>query len=203
MNRTTRDLAIIAVFGGVWGALELSIGSILHVVFPPFTDTFMVGIIMGGLAALVALVGRQFVPVRGSVFSMAVVAALLKAANVGGATIGPLVAILAEGVLMELALLIPGSIRRGGFVLAGALATAWSLPHKFILQWLLYGQGLLAVAKKMVKDGSALLHVPAVSVLAVLGLLLTIRLVVGALAGWVAWDLGQAVRRRTSRDETT
>lgn len=174
----------------------MSLGSLLHLVFPPLADTFLVGIVMAGLASVVALVGRRFISTRGSVLSISVVAALLKAASPGGAALGPMVAILAEGALMEVGLFAGGGARRAGYVLAGSLATAWGLPHKFLMMRLMYGQGFVTVALKMAKDGSALVGLPPGAPLAVLLVLLLLRLVVGAIAGWAAWDLSRAVRRR-------
>jgi hypothetical protein len=52
----------------------------------------------------------------------------------------------------------------------------------------------------MVKDGSALLGFDVRYSIAILVILFVIRLIVGATAGWLAWDLGGAVRRRLARE---
>jgi hypothetical protein len=65
---------------------------------------------------------------------------------------------------------------------------------------LLFGRGASEVAVKMVKDGSALLGFDVRYSIAILVILFVIRLVVGAVAGWLAWDLGGAVRRRLARE---
>jgi hypothetical protein len=63
---TTRDWVYIAVFGALWGAIEITLGAYLHVIFPPLADTFLVGVIMAGLGGVIALTGRHFVPYTGS-----------------------------------------------------------------------------------------------------------------------------------------
>ena len=214
---TTRDWVYVAVFGALWGAIEISLGAYLHVIFPPLADTFLVGVIMAGLGVIIALTGRHFVPHTGSVLMIGVVTALLKALSLGGVKIGPMVAILAESLLMEAGLLLGfGTLRRAGarpaptktqarppsrwaFALAGALAVSWNFFHKFVMMRLLFGQGVSEVAVTMVKDGSQLLGLDVRYSIAILVVLLAIRLAVGAVAGWLAWDLGGAVRRRLAR----
>jgi len=224
---TTRDWVYIAVFGALWGAVEISLGAYLHVIFPPLADTFLVGLIMAGLGGIIALTGRHFVPHTGSVLMIGVVTALLKALSLGGVKIGPMVAILAESLLIEAGLVLSrveglvlsfGTLRRAGarpaptktqargpsrwgFALAGALAVSWNFFHKFVMMRLLFGQGVSEVAVKMVKDGSQLLGLDVRYSIAILVILFTIRLVVGAVAGWLAWDLGGAVQRRLAREE--
>jgi len=205
---TTRDWVYIAVFGALWGAIEITLGAYLHVIFPPLADTFLVGVIMAGLGAVIALTGRHFVPYTGSVLMIGVVTALLKALSLGGVKIGPMVAILAESLLMEAGLVLSPSISlrtgrvegllltrqpsRWGFALAGALAVSWNFFHKFVMMRLLF--------VKMVKEGTALLGLDVRYSIAILVILFVIRLVVGAAAGWLAWDLGGAVRRRLARE---
>ena len=197
---TTRDWVYIAVFGALWGAIEITLGAYLHVIFPPLADTFLVGVIMAGLGGIIALTGRHFVPHTGSVLMIGVVTALLKALSLGGVKIGPMVAILAESLLIEAGLLLTRQPSRWGFALAGALAVSWNFFHKFAMMRLLFGQGVYEVAVNMVKDGNKLLGLDVRYSIAILVTLLFIRLVIGAVAGWLAWDLGGAVRRRLARE---
>jgi len=197
---TTRDWVYIAVFGALWGAIEMTLGAYLHVIFPPLADTFLLGVIMAGLGGIIALTGRHFVPHTGSVLMIGVVTALLKALSLGGVQIGPMVAIVVESLLMEAGLLLARQPTRWGFALAGALAVSWNFFHKFAMMRLLFGQGFYEVAVNMVKDGSKLLGLDVRYSIAILVVLFVIRLVVGAVAGWLAWDLGGAVRRRLARE---
>jgi len=188
------------VFGALWGAAELTLGSYLHVIFPPLADTFVIGLIMAGLGGIIVLVGRQFVPRVGAAFMMGIITALLKTLSLGGIKIGPIVAILAESLLIEVALLLARRPARWNFVLAGSLAVSWNFFHKFIMMRLLFGKGIETVYVKMVKDGSNVLHVDVRYGLLIIVLLFLVRIAVGALAGWLAWDLGGAVRRRLSQE---
>ena len=191
-----RDWVVVGLFGALWGVIEMTLGSFLHVIFPSLADTFFTGVVMAGIGVAVALTGRHFVSKRGSLFFIGVVTALVKLLSPGGARIGPVVAILVEGALMEAALWPARTPRRWNCVLGGALALAWNLPHKFIMMRLIYGQGVAAVYAKMVQDGSQMLGLDASAALLILAILLAVRLVVGGVAGWSAWKLGGAVARR-------
>ena len=199
MKFSVRELVYVAIFGAIWGALELTLGSYLHVIFPPLADTFLVGLLMASLGAIVALIGRHFVPRTGSVFMISVVAAILKMISLGGVTVGPLVAILAEGLLIELGLLIARRPTRWAFVFAGALAVAWNFFHKFIMMYILFGQGVYEVYVGMVQQGASLLRIDLSYALLIIVILFLIRIVAGALSGWIAWDLGRVVHDRLAR----
>jgi len=198
---TVRNWVTIGLFGALWGAVEIVLGSYLHLILPPQTNTFFTGVLLGGIGVAVALTGRHFVPKRGSVFFIGVVTALLKLLSPGGIKIGPIVAILVEGVLMEIALWTTRTPRNWAFMLGGALAIAWNLPHKFVMMRLLFGKGFTQVFNKMVQDGSQSLGLDASAAWLILSLLLLIRLIIGAISGWSAWKLGGAVARRLGQRE--
>ena len=196
---TVRDWVYIAVFGTLWGALEMTLGAYLHVIFPALANTFFTGLIMAGLGGIIALVGRYFVPKIGAVIGIGIITTMLKALSLGGATIGPIVAILAEVILMEIALLSKASPTRWRYMLAGGLAVSWNFFHKFIMMRLLYGKGITEVYMKMVKDGSQILGLDVNLAVLIVVVLFLFRVVVGAVAGWIGWDLGRLVARRMAR----
>jgi hypothetical protein len=196
---TVRSWVTIGLFGALWAVIELTLGTYLHVIFPPQADTFLTGVVLGGIGVAIALTGRHFVPNSGSVLLIGVVTALLKLVSPGGARLGPFVAIIMESALMEAVLWIARTERRWAFVVGGALAVGWNLPHKFIMMRLLYGQGIVQVVTKMVREGSHMLGLDTAAALLILAVLLLVRLLVGAVGGWGAWGLGGAVARRLGR----
>lgn len=193
MRFTVRHLVYIGLFGALWGALEVSLGSYLHILKVPFTGTIMTSLGIG-----VALVGRSFVPKRGSVLFIGVVTAVLKMFSLGGIVLNPMLAILFESALAEVGLLVATKPRRAAFVLAGSLAVAWDFCHQFFTQALLAGRGFFEVYGWALSQGSRLLGIGQDQAITLLLLLLGIRLVVGALAGLAAWSLATAVQRRVA-----
>lgn len=191
-----RDWVTIGLFGALWGVVETTLGSYLNVIFPSFTNTFFKGVILGSIGVAIALTGRFFVQKRGSLVLIGVITALLKLLSPAGGKIGPVVAILLQSVMMELAVSLAGDPRRWAFVLGGALAVAWNFPHKFLMMGLMYGRNVAQVARKLVEDGSRMLGLDPSLAVAILAVLLGVRLIVGGIAGWSAWVLGSAVARR-------
>ncbi len=195
MKWTTRELVTLAVFGALWGAVEIGLGSLLHTLHIPFTGTVMAGI---GIA--IALTGYLFVPQRGAVLIIGLVTMLLKAFSLGGVVFNPMIAILAESLLAEIGLIFVGwRPNRLGLMLAGMLAVLWNFVHPFFTQGLLAGQGMLTIYQRTLQKGSATLGLDPQLVLLVLALLLVVRIAVGLFAGWLAWDLGCQLSRRLQR----
>lgn len=195
-----RDWVYIGLFGALWGAVEITLGSVLHIMFPPLANTFLVGLIMAFLGCVIALSGRVFVPRRGSILLIGLITAILKAFSLGGIKVGPMVAILAESLLMEAGLLIIPAASAAGFALAGMLALSWNFFHRFIMMWLLFGSGFLEVGLKMARDGSRLLGIKEELLLPILSVLLLIRLAAGLAAGLLARALARRVAERLAHE---
>ena len=192
---TVRDWVTIGLFGALWGTVELTLGSVLHAIYPPLTNTFLTGVVLGGIGVAIALSGRHFVPRRGSVVLIGVVAALLKLLSVSGVKIGPVVAILVESILMEIVLCIAHA-SCWAFVVAGALAVGWNIPHMLIMPQILFGKSAAEAYNQVIQQGSQGLGLDPSTALLILATLLSIQLGIGAISGWGAWHLGKAVSRR-------
>jgi len=197
---TLRELVYVAIFGAIWGTLEMSAGSYLHLIFPPLTTPFVgVGTIMTGLGMVVALMGRLFVPKRGSVVMIGVITAILNALSLGGVVLSPMLAIVIESLLAELGLLLSRRPSRWGFALAGSLAVLWTFFHKFFASYFLLGRGIYEVYLGVLRSGVQTLGVGMECALIVIALFLLIRLVTGGLAGWLAWEVGRRVQARLAK----
>ena len=199
---TTRDLVYIAVFGALWGALEMTLGSYLHLIFPSLATPLVgVGTIMTAIGMVVALIGRLFVPRTGSVLMIGLVVAILKALSIGGVKLPAMIAIIIECLLAEFGLLLARRPSRGGFMLAGCLAVLWTFFHKFFASYVFLGRGVYDVYLGILKQGAQALGIGMGYVLVIVAAFLLIRIVAGGLAGWLAWDLGRAVLTRLTRAE--
>jgi len=200
---TVRDWVTIGLFGALWGVIELTLGSVLHTIYPPLANTPLTGAILTGIGVAIALTGRHFVPRRGSVLLIGVVTAIIKLLSIGGVTFGPMVAILVESALMEGALSVAREPRPWTFVISGALAVGWNLPHMLIMPQILLGKSAREAFNKLVQQGSQLLGIDPSAALFILAALLLIQIVVGGIGGWGAWKLGGAVVRRLRLHSTT
>lgn len=190
MKYTVRDLAYIGVFAACWGAVEITLGALLHALQVPFG-----GVLLAGAGVSLACVGRLYVPKRGSVFLIALVAALLKMLSVGGIVLSPMVAIAAEGLVAELALVAIGP-SRVGFIAAGAAACLWPLAHAVLSLWMRGGAGLISSYQAIIARGAGVLKLPGSAGWTIVAVLIAVHVAVGVAAGWLAWSAGQGLRRR-------
>ena len=191
MKFNTRELVTLAVFGALWGVVEISLGSLLHVLNVPLTGLFMTA-----LGITIALVGRLYVSKRGATIFIGLIAALLKMFSLGGIVINPMLGIIAASLLTEIVLTAFRRPRRLAFVLAGGLAVLWTLVHPFFTQSFLAGRGVLVIWLDLLDEGTRLFGLNPNAAWVIVAALVLLRLGVGGVAGWVAWDLGQAIQKR-------
>jgi hypothetical protein len=196
MKLSTRELATIAVFGTLWGLSEISLGSVLKSLNVPFS-----GAVLGAIGLVIALVGRAFVPKKGSTLFVGVIAMLLKLFSLGGIILGPMVGIFSEALVAEIVLSLTGRPRRFSFVLAGALGVAWSLVQPFVTGPLLFGRTLFVVWLDLLDTGTRLLGLDSNAALAIVVALLAIYLSTGGVAGWLSWDVARQLKTRMGRTQ--
>lgn len=215
-KRSVRDWVYIGIFGALWGGVEVSLGSLLHMLFPPLTGTFFTGLILGSIGCIIALTGAGFVPARGTVLQIGLITALIKLIGPGGVKIGPIVAIIAESLLMEAGIMLKRPARSRAYpqqserkvqqgihgerlfpyLVAGVLSLSWNLPHRFIMLRILYGKKFVEVAVRMAREGRVLGITPD-AVLSIIAVLFIIRMVTGAVSGYAALKLSRTIRRRS------
>jgi hypothetical protein len=196
MKLTTRELATIAVFGTLWGISEMSLGSVLKSLNVPFS-----GAVLAAIGLTIALVGRVFVPQKGSTLFIGVIAMLLKLFSLGGVIIGPMVGIFSEALVAEIALSLLGRPRLLSSMLAGALGVTWTLVQPFVTGPLLFGRTLFVVWLDLLDTGNRFLGLSVNAALWIILALLSIYLVLGALAGWLSWNLAQQLRNRLGKPQ--
>jgi hypothetical protein len=196
MKFNTRELVLLAVFGALWGASEILLGSVLHNLKVPFN-----GVILAGIGLAVAMIARIFVPRKGATLFVGVIATILKLFSVGSVVVGPMIGILVEALLAETVLSAYPQPSRGAFMLAGSAGVLWTLVQPFATGLLLFGRNLVDIWAGVIQEGNRLLGMEASGVGIVLGILLlfiAVRIAVGCLSGWVAWDVGKLLKSRTA-----
>lgn len=192
-TRLARDTLYIAVFGTLWGLMEITLGTALKSLRIPFT-----GFIMVALALVILLAGRHFAPRRGSVLMMGGVAALLKIFSMGGFILGPFWAILIEALIAEVVLTTLG-LRRLSSALTGVLLLAYTTVHPLIAQRVLYGSGIIQIYLEMLERGRQLLGLEHAGLMTVVLAWLVCITIAGSIIGLAGQRLGPAVEARVQR----
>jgi hypothetical protein len=194
MKFSTRELVTMAVFGTLWGISEMSLGTVLKSLNVPLS-----GVVLSTIGLVVILVGRVFVPRRGSTLFVGVIACLLKLFSLGGVIVGPMVGILSEAIIAELALSALGRPRRAAFLVAGALGVLWPLAQPFITNPLLFGRTLFTVWLDLLDLGSRLFGLDSSAALWIVLGLVVVHVAIGLAAGWLAWDTGRVLQARLGK----
>jgi hypothetical protein len=198
MKFTARELVLLGVFGALWGAAEMSLGSVLHMLNIPMTGMFMASI---GLA--VAMIGRLFVNRPGATLFIGVIAALLKMFSFGGVVIYPMFGILMEALLADMVLTVLRKPGRIAFALAGGLGVVWTLIHPFVSQGILAGRDMYVIWLDTLDEAARVLHIDPKIGLWLFLIMAALRFGVGLVAGLLAWNTGQAVQARAASSSRT
>jgi hypothetical protein len=122
-----------ALLGSGWASIEIIVGSFLHNLRVPFTGTTLTAI---GVSMLVA--GQLLWPDRGLVWRAGVICALMKSISPSAVLIGPMIGILSESLMMQLAVWILGR-NVLGFLIGGALAVCMPLTYRIIELLIAFG----------------------------------------------------------------
>jgi hypothetical protein len=108
------------------------------------------------LGALLAMAQGAFLiavhtmrPKRGLVLSVSLVAALVKGLSPAGAVLPPMLAICAQGALVELFLTLPG--RTVPAILAGGIAPLWAVLQSLLMQVLYFGGAALSLYGRLLQ----------------------------------------------------
>lgn len=177
------------VFGALWGAIEVTLGSFLHSIRAPFS-----GALLGGIGAMLLIAERQLLPARGLTLATGVVAALCKSVSPGGVIWGPMVGITLEALAVEVVLLArPRSPVTA--LTAGAAAVTVPLVHHVLSMWLRYGGDVLLLYVRVLEKAGATLGLTArqgAGALAAAALIIT---GLGAFGGALGHRIGQRAAR--------
>ncbi|MFH1452432.1 MAG: hypothetical protein ABIH00_00410 [Armatimonadota bacterium] len=136
MKFKVSEITIIAVFAALWGAMEVSLGTFLHVVKMP-----MVGAFMAAVGSFILLIARSFVPKRGTTMIIGFIAALIKLLSVAGSKLVPAVSIFSESILVEIILSVLGTSVLG-YCIAAASAVTLTVFQNIIGLIVISGKGV-------------------------------------------------------------
>lgn len=191
MTRTEkiRFIVFTTLFGVLWGAAEALLGSYLHLVHFPLR-----GAVMAGIGACVMCVERFYTPRLGATLATGLAALAVKLISIGGFKLGPVVGILVEALLVELVLTLWGT-RKTALLAACVLCCLEGIPHFFVSNWVLYGQGIFASYMALLRGLQGFFGLGPDLWKQVLALWVGVHLLIGLTAGWftlkVARQLGK------------
>ncbi|MBU0508296.1 hypothetical protein KKH27_05620 [bacterium] len=185
-----------AIFGALWGAIELTIGPFLYMTRIPLKGVVLSGMAVGLLVASQMLIRRPWFPLRAALICVAI-----RALAPDGMRPGLMFALLFQGFEVSLYFLLFRSPLLVG-IAAGFTAAVASQIQSFVDKLFKYGLNFWELFVALLEKAQSLLHLNVGSEWLVIGLFLTIVGIVGALEGVLGWRLGQTalnIRRERER----
>jgi hypothetical protein len=183
-----------ALFGALWGALEATLGTAVHLGRLPLRGTLM-GLV--GLLCLVCL--RRLQPQPGVCLLAGVVAIFLKIFTLGGLYPGPVVGIAVQAIAVEAAMTASGG-RAIGAAVGGALTLATNPLQKLATTWIVAGTDAIRASLDLLGQTAARIGLGEVQVGVIFGFVVAFHAVVGIAGGlWSWWVAGRVVRRLGTR----
>ena len=185
----------MTAFGAAWGAFEITLGAVLHSFRMP-----LAGVVLSSLGAALLVAQRQLLPARGASLATAAVAALCKSISPDGMVLGPMFAILMEGVLVEAALFaapraaVPAA-------LAGSLCALWSAFQKLVTQVVFFGSGVVELYLSALRSAGRALGVSPRAGWTLLAGFCLVAAAVGVAGGLFGRGVGREAARRLAAGE--
>jgi nucleoside-triphosphatase THEP1 len=168
-----------AVYGSLWAAVEIVVGSFLHNLRVPFAGSFLAA---AGVVMMTA--GHRSTPQNGLIWRSALVCALMKSVSPSAVILGPMVGILMEGVLLE-AMVRLFQRRAVGYLVGGALAVSWSMAQRVLNALISFGPDVVRLYVDAYRFASRSLGVQSFGPFDLVGTLVALEMVTGVAAAFV------------------
>ncbi len=174
-----------SILGTIWASSEIVLGSFLHNLRIPFSGNILTAI------ALVILISASYMwRDKGLFWRAGIICALLKTMSPSAVIFGPMIAIISESILLEIAVRIFGhSIP--GFLIGSVLAMSWNLFQKVFNFIIFYGFNIVQVYTNLMEYAQRQLSLEFDAVWAPLILLLFLFALFGAVSALVGIRTGR------------
>jgi len=181
-----------SIIGTIWAAAEIVLGSFLHNLRVPFSGNVLTAI------ALVILISvshkwRE----HGLYWRAGLICALMKTMSPSAVIFGPMIAIIAESLLLEASVRLFGRTVIG-FIIGSMLAMSWNLFQKIINLLIFYGGKLVDLYANLTNYAAKELNLKFDTFWAPLVLLLALYAAFGAVAAVVGIRTGRRILSRPS-----
>ncbi len=180
-----------AVAGSLWASVEIIVGSFLHNLRVPLAGTLLAATGVGLLTG-----AHQIWPQPGLFWRAGLICALMKSVSPTAVVLGPMVGILTESLLLEIATRLLGRTALA-YAVGGALATSWPLVQKILSLIITFGPNVVTLYVKLCEYAERTLRLPLLGPVEILATVAGLHLLLGAVVALSAVRVGR--RSRTSR----
>jgi nucleoside-triphosphatase THEP1 len=175
-----------AVYGSLWAAVEIVVGSFLHNLRVP-----LAGSLLAAVGVMLMTAGHRAFPERGLIWRAALVCALMKSVSPSAVILGPMVGILMEGVLLEsMVRLFRG--RAAGYLVGGALAVSWAMAQRILNAVIAFGTDVVRLYVDAYSFASRSLGVSSFGPFDLIATLVGLELLAGLTAAALGLRIGRS-----------
>ena len=183
-----------SILGTVWASSEIVLGSFLHNLRIPFSGNILTAI------ALVILISASYKWKENGLFWRAgVICALLKTMSPSAVIFGPMVAIIAEALLLEFSVRLFGRTILG-FVLGSILAMSWVLFQKIANFIIFYGYNIVELYESLMQYAEKELSLKFDAVWMPILLLLAVYAIFGVFSAIIGIRTGRKLNSNSHED---
>ena len=134
-----------SIAGTIWAASEIVLGSFLHNLKVPFSGNILTAI------GIIILISISYIWTdRGLFWRAGLICAVLKTMSPSAVIFGPMIAIIAESLLLELSVTMFGRTL-AGYLIGSMLAMLWNLIQKVMNFIIFYGSNIIEVYTNLLK----------------------------------------------------
>ena len=179
-----------AILGSTWAASEIILGSFLHNLRIPFNGNILTAI------GLILMISASYIwKDKGLFWRSGLICALMKTMSPSAIIFGPMIAIFAEAMLMEISIRTLGR-NALGFIVGGALAMSWILVQKIVNFIIFYGLNIVEVYSNLMVFAERQLHTQFDMVWLPIFALLILYIIFGVIAVWIGMSIGKKLLSR-------
>lgn len=174
-----------SVIGTVWASSEIVLGSFLHNLKIPFSGSLLTAI------GLVILISAAYLWKEKGIFWRAgLICALMKTLSPSAVIFGPMIAIFAEALLLEISVRLLGR-NYVGFITGSVLAVSWSFAQKIFNFLIFYGFNIVDLYKNLMEYTERQLNLHFNTLWVPLFMLLSVYVLIGLTAAVTGIRTGQ------------
>ena len=174
-----------AILGSTWAASEIILGSFLHNLRIPFNGNILTAI------GLILMISASYIwKEKGLFWRSGLICALMKTMSPSAIIFGPMIAIFAEALVMEISIRTLGR-NVIGFIVGGTLAMSWILVQKIVNFIIFYGFNIVDIYTNLMAYAEQQLHTQFDMVWLPIVALLVLYAIFGFIAVWIGVSIGK------------
>ena len=188
--KNLRQITTIALLGSLWCIVEIYGDLLLRTLQIPLR-----GALLMSFGVIILSVARFTIPGKWVILTLGILTATLKLMILGVLSVWPSLGILIETFLVQIVFFI-GKPSRIQVVTAATISVVWSFFHPFLTLGLFAGTGIYKVYLNIAQKGIDFFQMGTFSPFKFLILWFFVHVLVGFIAGNVAWQMVKLIYHR-------